>query len=69
MYSILIRDGNTNKWTYYQAVEGANFTGTLVEAKSEFVKLMKQGSAFNSLKVVHNTVIDLDAITITDVTE
>lgn len=69
MYSIFLRDTTKNTYTLYQAEEGVNFEGTLEEAKAEVIALMKKGQAFSTIKVVHNTVIDLNAITITDVTE
>lgn len=68
MYSIFLK-GADNKWTLYQSEEGVNFEGTLAEVKAEFISLMKKGQAFSTIKVVHNTTIDLGAVTITDVTE
>lgn len=67
MYSILLRSGSS--YTYYQAEEGINFTGTLAETKAEYIKLMKAGTAANKIVVVHNTTVSLDGITIADVTE
>lgn len=67
MYSILIRSGTT--YSYYQAEEGINFTGTLAETKAEVISLLKKGTALNTLVVVHNTTIDLSSLAITDVTE
>lgn len=67
MYSILIRSGTA--YSYYQAEEGINFTGTLAETKAEVISLLKKGTALNTLVVVHNTTIDLSSLAITDVTE
>lgn len=68
MYSIFIRDKD-GKYTIYQAEEGVNFAGTLAEAKAEYVNLMKRGTPPSMMLIEHNTVIDLSAITVTDVTE
>lgn len=67
MYSILLRNGSS--YTYYQAEEGVNFSGTLAETKTEYIKLLKSGTAANKIVVVHNTTVSLDGVTIADVTE
>ena len=67
MYSIMLRNGSS--YTFYQAEEGINFAGTLAEAKAEYIKLLKQGTAANKMIVVHNTTVSLDGVTITDVEE
>lgn len=68
MYSILLK-GTDGKYSYYQAEEGVNFADTLAEAKAEYVVLLKKGVAANSIIVVHNTVVDLTSVGITDVAE
>lgn len=63
----MLRNGSS--YTFYQAEEGINFAGTLAEAKAEYIKLLKQGTAANKMIVVHNTTVSLDGVTITDVEE
>lgn len=67
MYSIFIRDPKSNTYSLYQAEEGVNYKGSLEEVKAEVINLMKRGTAFSTIVVVHNTVIDLSSITIKDV--
>lgn len=68
MYSILIRDVKTLQWSYYQTPEGMDFEGTLAEAKAEYIKLLNTMTK-NNIKVVHNTIVSLEGMTITDVAE
>ena len=68
MYSILIRDTKSLMWSYHQTSEGMDFTGTLAETKAEYIRLLNTYTK-NNLKVVHNTVVSLEGMTITDVVE
>lgn len=68
MYSILILDTSVSKWDFAKDDTDSVWTGTLAEAKSKYISLLKSYTT-QVLKVVHNTTVDLSDITIADVTE
>lgn len=65
MYSILILN-DKGSYDYSKDDAGADWKGTLAEAKSKLVALMNTYTA-TRLVVVHNTTVDMSGITIADV--